>query len=461
MELEEAIEWVDRCLIVKSGQTLTDTEKVLFTAGWLDQKYSEASDISGFNAGYLQTIGPGLWRNLTFILGTKVTKKKLRSVIESKASELDQNFEVIDAEAEPELNHQSDLPVLGRRPPIVTQYFGYKPELVYLRQCVLEAQCVILFGQAGVGKSSLASKLIESLKLSTEKDFDLVIWQSVHFHANLDSLLMEIFSCLELKPYDCNQDRTQRLKELIETLNHKKCLIVLDGAEEILKGSNETSLYGEHEDYRWFFQEMIGRNHASCLLLITREPFRDLSFAKEMGQAVRVVEINGLGQDAFALLEAQGLINQAEEIGHLIHKYRGNPLCLKLVSNQIKRFFGGSIKAFLDCDTTWLGEPLQAALKAQFSTGSWSELQRKLMHYLAHSTQQQESKSFYEVFTALQSEECPVSMSEYIAAVDTLCDRCLLENFEANEEIRLSLQPVIKKYLLSHPCGVIREAQAA
>lgn len=461
MELEEGLEWVDRCLVVKSGQTLTDTEKVLFTAGWLDQKYSEAAETSGFNAGYLQTIGPGLWRNLTFMLGTKVTKKKLRSVIERLASASDRNLEDTAIETDLDLDHHSDLAVLGRRPPIATQYFGYKPELVYLKQCVLETQCVILFGQAGVGKSSLASKLIESLKLSTKKHFDLVIWQSIHFHPNIDSLLMEIFRCLELEPSNCNQDRADQVSRLLEMLNQKRCLLVLDGAEEILTGSSETSLYGENEPYRWFFQEMIGRNHASCLLLITREPFKDLSFAKEMGQAVRIVEISGLGQDASALLEAQGLINQNDEFGYLIHKYRGNPLCLKLVSNQIKRFFGGSVKAFLDCDTTLLGEPLQEALKAQFTRGGWSELQRHLMHYLAHSTPQQESQSFYEVFTALQSDERPISMSEYIAAVDALCHRCLLESIEANAEVRLSLQPVIKKYILSHASGVIREAQAA
>lgn len=457
MELEEGIDWINRCLEIKSGKVLTETEKALFTAGWLDYKYSKAGSIFGFNHEYLQKIGAVLWRNLSFTLETKVTKKTVRSVVEKLASQSDQSLTVTHNEGPQE----SSPFVLGRRPPMVNEYFGYEPELMYLKQCVLEAQCVILFGQAGIGKSLLASRLIGLLKPSTDSRFELVIWQSIYVHPNLDSLLAEIFMCLELEPYDSSQDCSLRIRELIEILKQRRCLIVLDGAEEILKGNSQTSLYGENEPYRSFFQEIIGRNHSSCVLLTTREPFRDLSLAKEMGQAVRVIELSGLGQHASALLESQGLVNQDDAFGYLIHKYRGNPLSLKLVSHQIKRFFGSNVQSFLDCDTTWLGEPLQEALKVQFKRGHWSELQRNLMYHLACSTHQQESKSVYEVFSALNSEDSPVSMSEFIVAMDTLCDRCLLESSEENGEVRLSIQPVIKKFLLSYLDGVIPETLAA
>lgn len=447
MEINEGIEWVDQYLLLKSEKPLTETDKVLFTAGWLDYKYCEAAENFDFSAGYLQSIGPVLWRKLSFILGTKVTKKTLRSVVEQLASGSDPNLAVIDSE----ISQSSNLRLLGRRPPATDKYFGYTPELEFLKQSVSQAQCVVLFGQAGIGKSSLASKLIESLQRSSKPSFDLVIWQTIHVHADLDSLLDDIFRCLELTSSNSKGDRNLQIRELIQIFNQQRCLIVLDGAEEILKGRTKTNLYGENEPYRTFFQEMIGQNHSSCLLLTTREPFRDLSLAKEMGQSVRIIEINGLGQDATDLLKDQGLVDQHDALGYLIHKYRGNPLSLKLVSHQIKRFFGGHVQAFLDCDTTWLGEPLEEALKAQFTSGFWSNLQRRLIHYLAVSLDTQESLLFSDVFEALHSQDESVSMSGFIEAIDTLYNRFLLESREVDGEVRLSLQPVIRKYLLTHP----------
>ncbi|MGR3277079.1 NB-ARC domain-containing protein [Acaryochloris marina NIES-2412] len=452
LELQEALELVDQWLFVKEDRRLKETEKILFTASWLDQSYEEAAANSGYNTGYLQAIGPHFWRTLTHVLEEKVTKKKLKTILKYKAAELSQNaYSSSVADIEKESAQSSELVILGRRPPMLSQYFGYKPELAMLRQSVLETQCVVVVGQAGVGKSSLASKLLESFKLTDENHFELVIWQSIQVHENLNSLLKEIFRCLNLKSYSSSKDLSSQIQDLLQTLNRKRCLIVLDGIEGILVGGSPDHPYGQNEAYQWFFREVIEQNHHSCFLMTSREPFADLTYAEESGQSVRVIDLKGLGKDAYAFLESQGLTDQDDDFRNLIQRYRANPLSLKLVVNRIHKFFGGNVKAFLQCDTILIGEPIQRALKQQFNSGLWTSLERSIMSILVQLTQKADNVLFYDVFEALKAENGDISMSGFMAAVSNLCDRSLLEKTSDEEgQIMLSLQPMIKKFLLKH-----------
>ncbi|NJR56946.1 MAG: AAA family ATPase [Acaryochloris sp. CRU_2_0] len=461
--LQEALELVDQWLLVKDGRRLKETEKILFTAGWLDQGYEEAAAESGYNTGYLQSIGPDLWRTLTYVLGEKVSKKRLKKIVETKVSKLSHNvhFPTV-VEVDLDQIDSSDLVVLGRRPPKLSHYFGYKPELAMLRQSVLETQCIVVVGQAGVGKSSLASKLLESFKLTDEEDFEMVIWESMQVHESLESLLKEIFRCLNLDPYSCSKDLSFQIRELLKTLNQKKCLIVLDGIENILIGDSVDNPYGRNEAYRWFFREIIEQNHQSCFLMTSREPFADLSYAEESGQSVRVIDLKGLGRDAYAFLASQGLVDKEDGFRVLIQRYRANPLSLKLVANRIHKFFGGELNRFLECDTILIGEPLQRALKQQFNSGLWTALERSIMAVLAKLSQNTENILFYNAFEALKAEKEYISMGEFMSAVENLCDRSLVERTEDDAgQIMLSLQPMIKKFLYRHLSGIIQKSLAA
>lgn len=461
MELEEGIEWVDSCLVARSGQALTETDKVLFTSGWLDYKYAKAGEEFGFNPEYLQKIGAVFWRNLTFTLGTKVTKKNLRSVVEYLASQSDQNL-VADSGSVQGIAHHSNPVVLGRRPPIVTEYFGYEPELLYLKQSVLERQCVLVVGQAGIGKSLLCSKLLEKLKLPAENQIEKVVWQFMSGHPSLDSLLTEVFDCLGLPLYDASQELSVQLAKLLEILKKEKILLVLDGVEAMLQGATRDKLYGQNENFGWFLKQLIERPHSSCLLMTSREPLLDLTFAESSGRSIRIMDLNGLGQDSYQLLESQGLADVDDGFSMLINRYRSNPLLLKLVASRIRNYFGGDVIAFIECDSVLMSESLQEALDNQFRSGVWTPLEQIVMHLLAHNDEGSEGLPFQQVFKKLKEQESNLSIHNLIAAIDTLVSRSLLERSQVDDgPLILSLQPVIKKYILNDPSGVIQDFLAA
>lgn len=462
ISLSEATELIESWMSVRLKRPLKDSEKALVAAAWDDRLYEEVAKEYGLKHTYLKQSGQWFWKTLGLVLNEKVSKKKLKAVVLKKRIKLSKTHQVVNEELDQDPLKSSELVVLGRKPPAITQYFGYKPELAYLLQSVMETQCVVLTGPAGVGKSALVVKLIEALKLSPENRFKKVIWQSIHVHADLDSLLSEIFRLLKLDPYSNKQECSIQLRCLIEFLNQHSYLIVLDGAEDILKGTSQSDRYGEHEAYRWFFKEIIEQNHASSFMLTSREPFVDLSYAEQRGFSVKNVKIMGIGQNASAFLESLGLIQEEDEFRVLSEKYRGNPLALKLVSSQIRDYFGGQVKPFIECNTTYIGEPLYQALQAQFSTGYWTSLQRQVIGHLAQSTQTSHGALFQDVYDAIQSEDHPITLSQFMDATNTLCARSLLEREQEDSgEVFLSLQPVIKKFVLMDEYAAIVRAVAA
>lgn len=109
-----------------------------------------------------------------------------------------------------------------------------------------------------------------------------------------------------------------------------------------------------------------------------------------------------------------------------------------------------------------MGEPLKQALDTQFKIGPWSDLERGLMQYLADDLKESEQIAFGQVYQTLKDRGMIQTMTELMEAIEILCDRSLLERNQSDDsEVMLSLQPVIKKYLLTDPSGIIHNSLAA
>ncbi|RUR73393.1 hypothetical protein PCC6912_57510 [Chlorogloeopsis fritschii PCC 6912] len=81
MGIEEALQFIDE-LLAKTGECLSETQRIVFVASWQGQKYGEIM-VPNYAPGYIErTVAPELWNLLSRIIEKKVTKKNLRSVIE-------------------------------------------------------------------------------------------------------------------------------------------------------------------------------------------------------------------------------------------------------------------------------------------------------------------------------------------------------------------------------------------
>jgi GTPase SAR1 family protein len=183
-------------------------------------------------------------------------------------------------------------------------------ELSKLRQCLADKniRMVLICGRGGVGKTTLAAKLIQEL---TDES---VVYVSLGVSENrspdrileLLSLTLDQEAAMELKEIWKQGDTPlrERLAVLFHrSLSHHRCLIVLDNLESVLDDDNQ--IHQEFAALRQFIEAFLEYDHASLLVVTSRRAVnlsRDAAIAA-ISRTVQIPLDNGLPESfAIALL---------------------------------------------------------------------------------------------------------------------------------------------------------------
>lgn len=468
MTFEEALRFIDSQVFAKIGRRLTIVEKIVLEAAWEDEGYEKVASKSKYEPNYLRgQVAPKLWMLLSPIIGngTKVTKKKLRSILEDSA-------------VAPELSTQSNGQEIAPNPvslieiqepvgqPLDTSTLccGRKAELNILKQLVIANRVVVVYGPSGIGKSTIVAKLVEEFEVGLQQQFACVVWQSVSYAPSLGSLLIDLLEALPLKSL---QNSEQKLPEsisdktslLIDFLKKNHCLLILDGAENWLQGDRSKSLniYGEkYSEYSLFFRRLVEEKHNSCLVLTSLEPFKDLMKLQNSGRPSYSLKIAGLDlQAAKAILRQQGLTDESQW-ENLLEHYLGNPSAIKQVASRIENFFGGEVAKFLNFKTALGSELYREILLQQCQPGRLTPLEKQILLYLVEKiVDTPPGAPIISTFTQLVSDmqtrtANTISLSGMIEAVEALSDRSLIVVNKDKEikELLLDLPAWIKDYVI-------------
>ena len=476
VDVNEAIEVIDELVLAAEGRHLESPEKIVIKAAWLDVDYKEIKENTPYDLGLLQRrVAPKLWVLLTGILGKgeKVTKKRLRSILERKIALPSDSFGDTSNQLEipisrlPKLR-QSAQKVMGGQPPDTSSFYGRTEELKKLKQAVIKQRCVVLTGAIGIGKSALAAKLVEILKSSPEFGFDCVIWKSVAYAPLIQDLVTELIELTNVLEAKSNlPEYTQaKISVLLEHLRRQRCLLVLDAVEAISPGNNSNLPSQQRMEYEIFFRRLTEEQHQSCLLLTSQVQLEELTLLESAKRPIQFIKLVGLElEDAMQLLQSKGLTD-IDKCEKLIQTYRGNPSELEAVAKRIQHFFGGNTQKFVERQTTFVSPQLQTLLNQLFEHSKLlSKLQRQVMIYLAQSNSEKVNfVSFTQLIEDLSREQkTPVSTSELMAALESLEARSLIETAETpdTKEISFSLQPTVKKYISTDPLGLVQKSNTA
>jgi hypothetical protein len=458
---KEAIQAIDDLVFAKQGRWLEEPEKIVLRSAWLDLDYKDIAENSLYNINLLQRrVAPKLWVLLTGILGSgeKVTKKRLRGIVEKQ---------ILLADKEPAKWNEAaaGVPILSGNLPDTSNFYGRTPELAMLKELIAQERCVAIVGTAGVGKSALVAKLVQTLRMGSY-EFNNFIWKSVSYSPLLTDLvadLLRILAYSENQELDLPESIQARTSKLFDYLRSHRCLVILDSAESLLQGDRNTdsNAYGrQYAEYGTFFNRIIEEQHQSCLLLTSREPFIDFNRLQKKGQPVRTVKLEGLGKEALEIFRLYGLTNE-DKWGDLIQTYRGNPLSLKMLAEKIQRFFCGSVKDFLDFQTVLMTDILQESLDELFEEkGRLTILEKRIMFYLTEELAQESVNSITlsELLKNFKNrQKCEVTTSEVLEAIEALYERSLIEQ-ERNDskEVLLSLEPQVVKYVCTYALKLVK-----
>ncbi|GAB4235549.1 MAG: hypothetical protein Kow0049_20080 [Stanieria sp.] len=317
--------------------------------------------------------------------------------------------------------------------PDVSVFYDRSQELAILNDWIVNQRCrlISLVGMGGIGKTALGVKLAQQI----QEQFDYLIWRSLAQAPSLDQLLTDIIQVLH----------PQRENHQINGLNYKvswliahfkthRCLLILDGLENLLVPKELVGTYAQgHENYGQFFRRLGEENSKSCLLLTSREQVREISFLEGETSPVRSLKIGGLGENAKFLLKEKKLSGQ-DNWHSLIEIYGGNPLLLKLAATTIQEVFDGNVSDFLD--TTLF--PRNVTIFVREMLRRISDLELKVLREIANQSQPILLKDL--IMSLVE-----ISGGDIISAVVSLRQRSLLEK-SADGFI---VSPVVREVALS------------
>jgi WD40 repeat protein len=318
--------------------------------------------------------------------------------------------------------------------PTISLLYGREAVAEMLRSWILEDFCrvVLITGMGGMGKTNLATCLgrggnrtpgtSPTLATGIEGHFEAVLWRSLLNAPPPEELFADIIGVLADPSRPLPVSATERLEEVVRWLQQRRCLVILDNIETVLRPGDPNMNYREgFELYGTFLQKVGETMHQSCLLLTSREKPATIATLEGDQNPVRSLPLEGLrsefSRDIFSRVSTfSGTDRDWERIALL---YAGNPLALDLAARHINDVYQGDIAAFLES-----GQPLIRDL-------------RGLLAWHIHRL----SDAELEIVDWLAIDREPVSIANLQADVLTRTSR---------ENVESTLQLLQRRYPIEH-----------
>ncbi|OCR01169.1 ATPase [Oscillatoriales cyanobacterium USR001] len=452
MNLKEVIKLADDLIFARTGKHLNDLQETILRGTWEDEDYKEIAKAVNRSEDRVREVGMELWQTLSQELGKRVSKSNFRSTFSHFEQHHNKsrymicshtlyltdiqnsnppNQQTYNPQQTPTLHHDlSEMPNLGT-------FYDRTSEIQTLKTLILteKTQLITINGISGIGKTALATQLVQQIK----NEFQYVIWRSLETSPTFPELQTNLIEFLS-QPTDINSPATNpKLLPLIKYLQKHRCLIILDDIHNLFSSGELAGHYQPgYEEYRSFFKQIKDLSHQSCLLLIGWEAPREIAQIKHKNSPIHSLTLTGLDTTAAReIFKEQGLETQ-DKWTLLINHYQGNPLWLKSVANLIVEL-GCDATELLQNHPILLPEELKYILQQQCDR--LSEIEKQVMSLLAKETQP--------VNLAKLLENSLITSSDLLNALQSLSRRCFIEK----PENLYTLSPVISQYIafLNYP----------
>jgi two-component sensor histidine kinase len=176
MDIEVAINLVDKLFVQAKNEHLNSIQINLLRGVWLHQSYEEIAASCYCSISTIKMIGARLWTDLSKSLGEKVTKKTVRTILESYAQDLkagklrSQRIKPAQPHQSPKKNHQEN--------PIQTQtkydsWFNYALLLPLTEKLDSSVEKALIHGNAGLSEIQSLSKKLQLLHHLSSPQYSL------------------------------------------------------------------------------------------------------------------------------------------------------------------------------------------------------------------------------------------------------------------------------------------------
>ena len=362
MTVTEILQFVDSLVFSETEKHLDDLQKKIIEEVFKGKTYQQIADIYDYDEGYIGDECRKLFKILSEQLGENINKSnfcwtierlQLKSsplIIHTNSNHSRQNnnhtfnfclpsLNESNNNQEKNLNTKSVYHNLTLAPQIIN-FYNRETELKTLSNWIFKqnTRLISILGLSGIGKTALVKRWVD-LNLD---QFEFIIWRSLKYPKPLELLVKDLLNII--KPED-KQTIDDQVKQLLDILINKKCLIILDDVQNIFTTGQFAGQYQpEYQSYQNFFTLITETEHQSSLILISQEKCPEMEGWENELYPINCLELSGLYD--LEILNNKGLKNDEFWL-NLINLYEGNPVYLKSIAILIKNIFDGDVAEFL------------------------------------------------------------------------------------------------------------------
>ncbi len=438
MDIAQVLKLADELLFTHTGEHLDNLQETILKGTLQGDKYAKIASDTHVSEGHVRDRASELWQDLSDVLGEDVNKSNARNILEKiiiSHSVSSGNFISIhqvsicskrrrNTKSPPLSQPTENQPYLDiDAAPEITAFYERTDELNILKNWLIQdsIRLVTLIGTIGVGKTTLAIKLIE--QISTQ--FQYIVYRSLRYSPTLDSFLTDLLPTF-ISPIIPNT-LARQVDVLLKFFRQHHCLIIIDDLQMLFQPGEFAGQYkAEFEGYYRLFKQIAELSHSSSLLLISSEQPEDRILTRH--KFTRCLKLTGLADSAKEILKDKEL-SEEEMWDTLIAKYRGHPLWLEMTATMIQELFGGRVTEFLAYPSLILSNEIGAELSRVWVRLTESE--KEIVKYLA---KQEEAVTLSQV---LQKTSDNYSTEIRLNAIQSLKRRCFFEDCQNGESSSL------------------------
>ena len=362
MDVTKILQSADELVFTQTGKHLDNIQERIIKGVWEDKTYDEMARDCDKSESHVRNIGYKLWQILSKALGEDIKKTNFLSTFERLNIELCSNslnvyniknsnnnhFCHAQTLSQPNKKYQeSDINNKSKSvyhdltlAPQIINFYNRETELKTLSNWIFKqnTRLISILGLSGIGKTALVKRWVD-LNLD---QFEFIIWRSLKYPKPLELLVKDLLNII--KPED-KQTIDDQVKQLLDILINKKCLIILDDVQNIFTTGQFAGQYQpEYQSYQNFFTLVTEVEHQSSLILISQEQCPEMEGWENELYPINCLELSGLYD--LEILNNKGLKNDEFWL-NLINLYEGNPVYLKSIAILIKNIFDGDVAEFL------------------------------------------------------------------------------------------------------------------